>query len=148
MYKKELIDTLLAEIIKHTAVNSVSWGSEFDVNINGKTLYPYVFIESEASQLTFGGNVNEHTIALYFLDIHAEDSEIEVKDKQRITEEIMYEVVEYLDNDVANIFIDKEGLNAISLREYNSDVLAGWRLDISFLVNPPLNRCDYESKFV
>ena len=36
MLKIDVINTLLAEIIKHNGVESVDWGSEFDVNISGK----------------------------------------------------------------------------------------------------------------
>ena len=147
MYKEDIIDTLLLEIIKHQDINEVAWGSEFDVNINGKTLYPYVFIESESSNLLMNVNNNVHSMALYFVDQHKEDSENTVKDKQRITEQIMYEVVAYIDNYISNIHIDGTTLNAISLKEYNSDVLAGWRLDIDFIVNPPLDNCNYKSKF-
>jgi len=146
MYKSELICQVMDACIKHQEVASVDFGTEFDINIVGDKLYPHVFVESEVSQLGTGSNIDEHNLALLFLTRYKEGDKTDELQNQVVAERIMKQCVEYIDEFVDGIGIEKP-YSAISLHEFDSDVLTGWRAELNFIVNPTLNRCDLKSIF-
>lgn len=148
MYKSEIIQVLQDEAIKHPVINSTNYGAEFDVNINGKDTYPLFFVESEASQISIDANANTHTLALYFLDKHTEDDKATIVEKQALMERVMLEFHYYLyQGFVNNLSISGTTTNALSLYEFESDILAGWRMEIEVITSNPIVTCDIKNIF-
>ena len=147
MYKSEIISLLQQTVILHPDINSTNYGSEFEENVNGNDIYPLAFIETETSSLDISERVNNHSFAILFLDQHAEDAKSTILDKQLKMEKAMLDFVAFLKKGGIEGIVLEDPNSAISLFEYNSDINAGWRLELSLVAAKPTDRCNLDFLF-
>ena len=150
MNLQQLITYLSAEILKHSDIEEVDHGSEFENDVEGKYAYPMCFIESSpAPRRKLPNGAIEYSLALQFLDRHKMADKIDALRAVARMEPVMDEVHAWLEERARQLPPEQKVFykwdNAISLADATDTIAGGWRVEVTITVNG--ERCSWKSKF-
>lgn len=141
----ELKDYIKYVCLSHKDIKSFTYGSDFDIAVNKKDVYPQCFLE-----LPFIVDVNltepydRIQIALNVLVAINADSIDSDWIAISYAKDIGDVIVQYINDNCSDFRIDST--NAISVREHTDDSVAGMRYDLEILF-PRICVDDYEDYF-
>jgi hypothetical protein len=127
-----------------STINTFQSGKDYEFPSNGDNIYPLLYLE-EDYLFTIDNNRENWTIALLVLDYLDMDN-LKIT-KNNLRDELLTEsrnVVEYFKSKLKEIEFQGtiSNVSFLSLLDFETDNLQGWRIEINFTVVNSSNRCN------
>lgn len=134
---KELVNYLKNVSTSHLMIKSFEYGDSFNIEKNGETSYPNIFLEYPFN-LVYSKGFKDITFSFYVVDLPTEGytDDIELLNKvEQINEDILTRI--YLQDEYQII-----STNSLTFTEWMSDNTIAIRTDITFRVSRTSNNCE------
>lgn len=155
MNYKEFVTWFLLKVATHPAVASVASGTEYDVNVDGNALYPQVFVETITTSKREFNNRSEYTFAFVVFEKYNTKKQLTNEETRETIDTILGTTENIGDQIIFGINALAEGAGpldnriffgeeytALNFENYTDDVTAGWRFEVTAIVDKDLNRCE------